>query len=136
MMSERGKLRRIEWVTRQMAQAEPRALFAFGDNMMRRGFGGQAKELRGEPNAVGVPTKWAPGRRPTDYFEPWDWTRRDVYHEVSQAFARMEEALKEGRDVVIPANGLGTGLSELPTRCPKLYEYIEARIAALAELSK
>lgn len=29
-------------------------LYVFGDNMVRRGFGGQAREMRGEPNAVGI----------------------------------------------------------------------------------
>jgi redox-sensitive bicupin YhaK (pirin superfamily) len=32
-------------------------LFVFGDNLRRTGFGGQAAEMRGEPNAVGI----APG---------------------------------------------------------------------------
>ena len=43
-------------------------VFVFGDNMERCGFGGQAAAMRGEPNAVGVPTKWAPGSAPADFF--------------------------------------------------------------------
>lgn len=36
-------------ITRAMLRAEPEKLFVFGDNFVRTGFGGQAKEMRGEP---------------------------------------------------------------------------------------
>ncbi|KKL05458.1 hypothetical protein LCGC14_2605850, partial [marine sediment metagenome] len=47
-------------ITRQMLRDEPDTLFVFGDNMQRRGLGGQAFAMRGEPNAVGIPTKIFP----------------------------------------------------------------------------
>jgi len=37
--------------------------YAFGTSR-RIGFGGQAKEMRGEPNAISVATKWEPSNRP------------------------------------------------------------------------
>jgi hypothetical protein len=40
--------------------------------------------------------------------------------------------LTRGETVVIPADGLGTGLAELPTRAPKIFAFIEANIQALA----
>lgn len=49
-----------KFITRQMLRDEPEKLFVFGDNFGRVGFGGQAKEMRGEPNAVGVLTKRFP----------------------------------------------------------------------------
>lgn len=49
-----------ERVTRADVRANPDKIFIFGDNLAGRGFGGQAKEMRGEENAVGVPTKKLP----------------------------------------------------------------------------
>ena len=57
-----GRLLRWKWITREELQRHPELIFVFGDNMLRKGFGGQAKEMRGEPNAVGVPVKWRPSR--------------------------------------------------------------------------
>lgn len=99
--------------------------------MEGRGFGGQAAEMRGEPNTIGVPTKWSPERKATAYFTDDDRLDRNVWHAINGAFERMRDALDAGRNVVIPADGLGTGLAELPTRAPKLHSMIEAAIASL-----
>jgi len=50
-------IRTEKHITRQMLRAEPGTLWVFGDNLQRKGLGGQAKEMRGEPNAIGIPTK-------------------------------------------------------------------------------
>ena len=57
-----------ERITRADLRANPDTLYVFGDNMRRRGMGGQAAEMRGEPNAVGIPTKWRPSRTEWDFF--------------------------------------------------------------------
>ena len=49
-------------------RANPDVLYLFGDNVLRVGFGGQAKEIRGEPNAVGVRTKHRPNMHPDAFF--------------------------------------------------------------------
>jgi hypothetical protein len=114
-----------------MVRAEPQTLFCFGDNMQRRGMGGQAAAMRGAANAIGVPTKWAPAHHPDAYFTDDDWRDADVRQAIAGAFDQIEAALVAGRDVVIPAAGLGTGLAELPRRAPRIFAYIEGRIAAL-----
>lgn len=106
-------------------------VYAFGDNLQRRGYGGQARELRGEPNAVGVPTKRAPTTMPADYFTDADLSNPVVVGAIDAAFALLAAALAEGKDVVIPADGLGTGLAELPARAPLVYAYIERKIGEL-----
>lgn len=60
--------RYVKYITRQMMRAEPTTLFVFGDNLAQVGYGGQAKEMRGEPNAVGIPTKRKPSRTAPDEF--------------------------------------------------------------------
>lgn len=127
----RGRVIRERSVTRAMVRANTEKMYVFGDNMEGRGLGGQAREMRGEPNTVGVPTKWSPERRETAYFTDEDRLNRDVWHAINHAFVEMRAALNNGRDVVIPAYGLGTGLAELPTRAPKLFAMIQAGIASL-----
>lgn len=58
----------VERLTRKEARRRPEVMFVFGDNEARRGTGGQAEELRGEPNAVGVATKRYPS---TDELAYW-----------------------------------------------------------------
>lgn len=116
--------------SRRDLQANPGVLFVFGDNMEERGLGGQAKEARGEPNAVGIPTKWQPTRRESAYFSDGDLAR--VKPRIDAAFARLEAHLAGGGDVVWPKDGVGTGLADLPSRSPMIHGYIQERRAALA----
>ena len=128
---DRGRVIRLPRITREMVQSARDTLFVFGDNMAGRGLGGQAAAMRGEPNTVGVPTKWAPERKRSAYFTDDDRLNRDVWHAIREAFDKMRSALDAGQNVVIPEDGLGTGLAELPARAPKLHAMIEAAIASL-----
>ncbi|SDK47143.1 hypothetical protein [Bradyrhizobium ottawaense] len=56
------------WITRNDLLDNRDKMYVFGDNVQRTGFAGQAKEMRGEPNAIGVVTKWAPSMQPTAFF--------------------------------------------------------------------
>lgn len=127
----KGRVIRLQRITRALVQADRDTVFVFGDNMEGRGFGGQAKAMRGEQNTIGVPTKWAPERTPSAYFTDTDAMNRDVWHAIHDAFERIRAALAAGRNVVIPADGLGTGLAELPTRAPKIHAMIQATIEGL-----
>ncbi len=95
----------------------PNVLYLFGDNAKRQGFGGQAHEMRGEPNAVGIRTKWSPDNTPQAFFN--DSRLREFHGMLTEDMRPVITALYEGKIVVIPSDGLGTGLSELPTRAPK-----------------
>lgn len=112
-------------IVREDLQANPDVLYAFGDNEARTGMGGQAGEMRHQPNAVGVVTKRSPSRYPSAYFGDGDFDH--VKPMIDAAFARLRAAPV----VVIPLDGLGTGLAELPQRAPKIHRYILDRIAEL-----
>lgn len=129
----RGRVIRLARITRAMVRADRRTVWVFGDNMEGRGLGGQAAAMRGEPNSVGVPTKWRPDRTFGAYFTDDDWRDGDVRHAIIGAFTELRAALDAGRDVVIPVAGLGAGLAELPTRAPALHARIERAIARLEE---
>ena len=116
------------WIDRADLRAEPDARFVFGDNSIRQGLGGQAASMRGEPNAIGVATKWFPGGGADQFFsDDGPAALRLIDGDIDLVVA----ALAEGRTVYLPADGLGTGLSQLPTRAPKLHQHIVDRFRAL-----
>ena len=136
-MSNRGTLLiRPGRITRTMLREQPGALFAFGDNMQRQGFGGQAAAMRGEPNAVGIPTKWRPHTGPDAFFRDADWDRPEVRGAINAAFSQLAAAIRAGHTVAIPADGLGTGRAELATRAPRIAAAIALRIARLEALTE
>lgn len=114
-----GQVKYLDWITRDMLRAKPDARFVFGDNTARVGFGGQAKECRGEPNAIGVATLYAPG----NFYDPNDHFAR---HMVLGDLLNVSEALGSGATVYVPRDGLGTGLARLPGHAPALANLITA----------
>ena len=117
----------IHRYTRDMLQARPNDLFLFGDNMERWGLGGQAFACRGEPNAVGLPTLWAPGK----FFCNADLNKPTVQYAINDAIDRLRNYLDAGGTVVLPADGIGTGLARLPEMAPLIHDYITKQIEAL-----
>jgi hypothetical protein len=112
-------IERRAWVTRKMLRAEPDTLFVFGDNIIRTGFGGQAREMRGEPNAVGLPTK----KTPSEFLKDDDLAL--VRGANLKAIDRLSEHLRQDKLVVWPLAGIGTGLAELDKRAPAIAAYYE-----------
>jgi len=111
-------------ITRSMMQSEPETLFVFGDNMRGTGRGGQASIMRGEPNAVGIPTKWIPTMAEAAFFTDDDLDT--VRPTILARFDRLRKHLREGGDVVWPADGIGTGRAELKWRAPRIWSLIES----------
>jgi hypothetical protein len=111
-----------KFIYRSDLRSNPEVFYVFGDNTERVGMGGQAKEMRGEPNAIGVATKWRPGMSHSDFFND------NQFHEtkliIDADFKLIVGALNLNRIVVIPADGIGTGYSQLPQRAPDTYAYI------------
>lgn len=119
----------VKHITRDMLKSRPDTLFVFGDNMIARGLGGQAKEMRGEPNAVGIPTKMLPGMGYADFFRDEDFDRAKP--KIDAAFVRLFAHAAGCGKIVWPAAGIGTGLAELPKRAPKIWQLIEENRTAL-----
>lgn len=126
-----GRIIRMKRITRSYVRDNPHILFVFGDNMERRGLGGQAAEARGELNTVGLPTKWRPERDEAAYFNDSVLDMPIVQHALSDAFHRVMHALLGNHDVVISSDGVGTGLAELPKRAPKVHNLINGYLASL-----
>lgn len=126
-------------IYRSDLRENPNVLYVFGDNLDRQGMGGQAAEMRGEPNAFGIATKRSISHSyPDDYF--FD-EQPDTKPILCKEFDALEQFILKGaswfnrkpmwKALVIPADGLGTGLSRMPEFAPKALEYIDYRIEQL-----
>lgn len=120
-----GRIRFVYRYSPSMARNDPHTLYVFGDNMQRRGRGGQAI-IRDLPNAFGIPTKNAPSYSPSSYFTDADLPR--ILPILDECFAELADHLDSGGDVVWPEDGIGTGLAELPQRAPAIHRAILARL--------
>ncbi len=111
-----------KWITREDLKRNSTTLFVFGDNLQEKGYGGQAKEMRGEPNAIGIPTKKKPSMTPDSFFSDDDID--DIGDIIERKFARIHRHLKDGHDVIVPEKGIGTNLAKLEEKAPIIYDYI------------
>lgn len=112
-------LERRKFVTREMLRASPETLFVFGDNLARWGMGGQAKEMRGEDNAVGLPTK----RTPYEFMKDDDLPT--VQAVVKDDIAKLRRHLRGGGTVIWPTAGIGTGLAALGANAPEIARWYD-----------
>lgn len=123
-----------KWITRKHLQDNPDQLYLFGDNLIRRGYGGQAKQMRGEPNAVGIPTKKLPSMEPGSFLTDVDYETNKAA--ILKAVEPVVDALREGRTVVMPEAGIGTFLARLDVEAPRTGDFLKrvmARIVLLGE---
>ena len=99
----------------------PHALFVYGDNNVRKGLGGQAI-IRNLPNAVGIPTKKYPSNRPDAFYNDSDFENNKM--RIDAAIKLIIELSHNYKYVVLPPNGFGTGLAQLPKKAPDTYSYL------------
>ncbi len=108
-------------------------MYLFGDNDKRKGLGGQAKEMRGEQNAVGIRTKHAPHLGPDAFWNDLEWD--DHVSKIINDMLPVVNHLQDGGVVIIPSDGIGTGLSRMEDHCPKTYEYLQKALTALGDFT-
>ena len=125
------KVKKMEFITRKYVRANPEKFFLFGDNLLETGFGGQARAMRGEPNAIGIPTKKKPTNQTDAFFTDVEFKQNKAA--IDQAFARLDGS-DVGTEIVIPLAGLGTGRANLPHMAPRTVEYLERKLAALYQV--
>lgn len=113
-------------IIRADLKANPGTFYLFGDNLVRAGMGGQAREMRGEPNAVGIATKRSPSvyLKDADFDEWWRETGR-LFDWIA---ARHHDV---GDAIVFPADGIGTGLANLSAQAPKIWKHLNSQLARI-----
>lgn len=116
-----------KWISRADLIANPTVVYLYGDNEARCGLGGQAKECRGETNSHGVATLKSPGEF---------WNEDSVARQcavLDTDFAPVFQALRDGKIVVFPLDGIGTGLADLKRQSPTTFAYLQTKIEQMKE---
>jgi len=121
------ELIRQKFIRREDLQKHRDWLFLFGDNLKHEGLGGQAKEMRGELNAIGIPTKKSPGTDESAYMT--DLELEENKKAIDEAFAKV----RDGVTVVLPEDGVGTGLAKLPEKAPETFKYLQTKMEELCD---
>jgi hypothetical protein len=119
-------------IMRQDARRNSKVLYVFGDNVVHKGFYGQARELRNEPNAVGIRTKYTPQQ----YFAEAPAETIAQTRMIDQDMKRLFEHVKHGGIVVWPTDGIGTGAARMHIQAPTTFEHLEAKFEALLEMDR
>lgn len=115
-------VRYMRFISRAYLQAHPKILVPWGDNLAGYGMGGQAAEMRGEPNAVSIYTKKKPTRNDDAYFTDADL---DLFRENLLIPYRLLRAhLDNGGTVSCPSAGVGTDRAALPLRAPRCFKML------------
>lgn len=114
-----------EFITRAKVKANRNKLYVFGDNLLKTGYGGQAKEMRGEWNTIGIPTK----KSPSEYLTNNDYEQ--VVPLIKAKFSIIEGHLQCNHIIVIPSAGIGTGLADLPNKAPRIWKVIKENLEKL-----
>lgn len=123
---EKIELEYIDDMKPNVLKANPNKIYLFGDNLERTGTGGQAI-IRNEPNAFGIATKKSPRRDDAAFY-----TDADYDEAIKIIDEDIQKALNDGRTIVIPKAGLGTGRAQLATRAPKINQYLQNRLQNLS----
>ena len=121
-------------ITREFVRNHPNFIFVFGDNLAKKGLGGQAREMRGETNAVGIATKRSPSMNSDAFFSDSDIHNVIVMGAIKDSFRILEFHLLSGDVVVIPKNGVGGGLANLPVNAPLIDTFIKDSIERLVNI--
>lgn len=106
--------------------------YIFGDNDCRKGYGGQAKEMRGEPNSIGIRVKKRPSNDITAYYTDKEYSYNT--EKIGEDFKKIVRDILMGRIIIFPADGIGTGLAKLNQFAPNTLEYINNYIKNLERI--
>lgn len=101
-------------------------LFIFGDNDIKKGKGGQAI-IRDEPNTFGIPTKKLPNNNLNSFY--YDSEYDENIKKIDRAFENLFVECKKYKGVVLPKDGIGTGLAKLSKNAPKTLSYLNKKLA-------
>ena len=116
-------------ITRDKVKENPDVLYLFGDNTVRQGLGGQAKEMRGEPNTLGIVSKKYPSNSSSSFYTDEDfYSWLEVF---SSDIKNLAESVNSGkyRAIVIPQ--IGVGLADLPNKAPRIWNYLKSTLDSL-----
>ena len=102
----------------------PKSLFVFGDNDIKKGKGGQAI-IRYEKNSIGIPTKKFNSSNDNAYYtdNEFELNKEKIDKSIKEIKGRV---YNEGYEyLILPEEGVGTGRAKLNEKAPKTFEYLQ-----------
>ena len=112
------KVTLVERYTEEEVMANPNTIYVYGDNLLKRGKAGQAV-IRDCPNAFGIPTKRLPATTKVSYFSDTQDEKMVLIETL-----RILDININGKDMVLPLHGIGTGLAKMPEKSPELFKFL------------
>ena len=107
-------------------------IFIYGDNDASMEKGGQAI-IRDEPNAYGIPTKKYPSYDKLSYYydNELDDNKLKIDNAINKIIKKLKDKNSNYKGIILPSDGLGTGLAKLNTNAPLTFEYLNKKINEL-----
>lgn len=121
-------------IERKKVQSNPDVLYLFGDNDARRGLGGQAKEMRGEPNTVGISTKKLPNNEPSSFKTDEEFQRNIEI--ISYDIINVLSAIKSGKYKALVIPQIGVGKAKLPQNAPMTFNFLQTQLLFIECIAK
>jgi len=99
-------------------------LFVYGDNFIRYGTKGQAC-IRYEINSIGIATKYEPTLRNDAFFgKDFSKEKNIIIDDFRKLYMKFKTKNNKFEALVLPRNGLGTGLARLPSKAPEIFDFL------------
>lgn len=110
------KVEETDLLTVSRCNKNPNKIFVFSDNLIGKGKKGQAV-IRDCPNAFGIPTKRFPSNKSGSFFTG----SKSDSDAVMKSLIKLRNLSYNGKTIVFPKNGVGTGLANMEYYAPLLY---------------
>ena len=104
-------------------------LFVFGDNDVRKGFGGLAKEVRGSPNSAGIRVKKYPSMSHDSFYNDGEFNEQKK--KIDKDIEDIVDRSIEYEYLVFPKSPIGSGRANLPNKSPRTYKYLMEKLKVL-----
>lgn len=126
-MLRNGRVIYVQRWTPDMVRAHEDWVVLFGDNELGQGNAGQAC-IRGMQQAHGIPTKKEPSMDDASFYTDEEFGRNCT--RISEAILSLPwDKLRSGElTLVLPEDGLGTGLAQLHARAPRTKQFLDDTI--------
>ena len=111
-------------ITRDMILSNPDTVFPYGDVKSGAVSEEQPVQFKGTKNSIPFYTKLSP----TAFMS--DNTYSQNVNDIENSIRKVHGAIVRGKKVVIPSAGIGEKASELKTRAPKTYAYLQERLSS------
>ena len=87
--------------------------------------------MRGEPNTIGIRVKKAPLIGKAVYYTDKEFSQNTF--RINMDLGKVYCELNKGKTIIIPSDGIGTGLAKLKQFAPKTLKYLQEQLRKMTE---